>query len=258
MANTNNLTWSHTIGSGSNRILIISVSNRDGNKTVTSVTYGGTALTQIGFQNGPGNQNRTSLWKLLAPPTGTASIVVTLSGSVNVVGGAVSFDNVDQTTPHGTFVSANGTSTTASVNVTSAAGEVVIDTATANGDAVSLTAGAGQTAQWNTGTGTAGGNVRGGGSTEGGAPAVTMSWTLGASKPWSIGAVSLKPVLVPDITLTKSVNPAGVQPPGTDLTYAVDFSNGGGVAGSSFLITDPIPANTDFKVGSVTSSLGKD
>ena len=30
----------------------------------------------------------------------------------------------------------------------------------------------------------------------------------------------------------------------------------GGCAASSFVIADPLPANTDFKVGSVTSSLG--
>jgi hypothetical protein len=41
------------------------------------------------------------------------------------------------------------------------------------------TVGAGQTERRNTGTGTAGGDVRGPGSTEAGASSVTMSWTLG-------------------------------------------------------------------------------
>jgi hypothetical protein len=87
----------------------------------------------------------------------------------------------------------SGTSTTASVVVSSAAGEVVIDAVAANGDAVSLTAAGGQSVLWNTGTGTAGGNVRGGSSTKPGAASVTMVWTLAASKPWAIGAISLKP-----------------------------------------------------------------
>lgn len=58
------------------------------------------------------------------------------------------------------------------------------------------------------------------------------------------------------VTLTKSVSPTGSQMPGTDLVYTVAFSNTGGAAASSFVVSDPVPTNTDFKVGSVTSSLG--
>jgi hypothetical protein len=46
------LTWSHTVGMGNSRILIVGTAHRDGNMSVTSVTYGGTALTSIGSQNG--------------------------------------------------------------------------------------------------------------------------------------------------------------------------------------------------------------
>src|SRR5437899_6720577 len=61
---------------------------------------------------------------------------------------------------------------------------------------------------------------------------------------------------VMNLVLTKSVSPSGSQLPGTDLVYTVAFTNSGGGAASSFVIADPLPANTDFKVGSVTSSLG--
>lgn len=68
----------------------------------------------------------------------------------------------------------------------------------------------------------------------------------------------------PNIALTKSVTPDGAQLPGTELTYAIAFTNNGGMAATSFILTDPNPlnsslklnANTDFKVGSATSSLG--
>lgn len=60
----------------------------------------------------------------------------------------------------------------------------------------------------------------------------------------------------PNVSLVKSVNPSGPQIPGTDLVYTIVFTNGGGSAARSLVVTDPIPANTDFKVGSVTSSLG--
>ncbi len=74
----------------------------------------------------------------------------------------------------------------------------------------------------------------------------------------SIGAAA-----PPSIGLLKSVTPSGTQRPGTDLTYTIAFSNTGGAPATSFVLTDPDPATTlkindymDFKVGSVTSSLG--
>jgi uncharacterized repeat protein (TIGR01451 family) len=61
----------------------------------------------------------------------------------------------------------------------------------------------------------------------------------------------------PSITLCKTIvgqpcpPPAlSTQAPGTDISYSVTFTNSGGSFASSFVITDPIPANTDIKVGS--------
>jgi uncharacterized repeat protein (TIGR01451 family) len=60
----------------------------------------------------------------------------------------------------------------------------------------------------------------------------------------------------PNVGLLKSVSPGGTQPPSTDLTYSIAFTNTGNAPAISLVITDPIPANTDFKVGTVTTSLG--
>jgi len=61
----------------------------------------------------------------------------------------------------------------------------------------------------------------------------------------------------PTVPLVKSVSPAGAhQPPGADLTYTIAFSNTGDLDAQQFVITDPVPADTDFKIGSVTSTLG--
>ena len=65
----------------------------------------------------------------------------------------------------------------------------------------------------------------------------------------------------PSITLVKDCpTPAtcltAVQVPGTDLTYSITFTNGGGSSAQSLVIVDPIPDDTDFKVSSVTTSLG--
>jgi len=60
----------------------------------------------------------------------------------------------------------------------------------------------------------------------------------------------------PNVALTKGVSPSGSQVPGTDLAYTITFTNTGGVPAQTLVIRDPIPPSTDFKVGSVTSSLG--
>lgn len=60
----------------------------------------------------------------------------------------------------------------------------------------------------------------------------------------------------PNISLAKSVSPTGTVLPGSDLTYTIAFSNGGGAPASSFVLLDPVPASTDFKVGSASATLG--
>lgn len=73
----------------------------------------------------------------------------------------------------------------------------------------------------------------------------------------SITITALNPS-VPSVSLLKSVSPTTAPQliPGGDLNYTIAFSNTGTGAASSLVIIDPIPANTDFKVGSITSSLG--
>jgi uncharacterized repeat protein (TIGR01451 family) len=62
--------------------------------------------------------------------------------------------------------------------------------------------------------------------------------------------------LIPNVTLTASVSPTGTVQPRTDLVYTISFSNNGAGSASAFVITDPIPTNTDFKLSSMTTSLG--
>ncbi len=61
---------------------------------------------------------------------------------------------------------------------------------------------------------------------------------------------------VPSVSLAKVVSPSGPQPPNTDLTYTVTFTNGGSAAAQTLVISDPVPPNTDFKVGSESHDLG--
>ena len=154
-------------------------------QTISSATFGGTTLTSVG--NESGNDPRVAIYYLLAPAASTtANVVVTFSGLVNAVAGALTFAGVNQTTPLGTFAGATGTSTAPSVNATTVANDLVFDRSRRD---ATLTAGAGQTSRWNVLQGS-----QGSASTETATTtSTTMSWTAGASGTWAIGAVPIKP-----------------------------------------------------------------
>jgi uncharacterized repeat protein (TIGR01451 family) len=59
-------------------------------------------------------------------------------------------------------------------------------------------------------------------------------------------------ILAPNVTATKSVLPAGNQPPGTTLTYTLVVNNAGSANALTVKLTDPIPANTTYVPGSIT------
>src|SRR5690242_11384212 len=84
-------TWSHTVGTGANRLLIVGIAIKN-SQTVTSVTYGGVALTQA---TALANTGRLEVWRLVAPASGTANIVVTFAAGTGAAIGAVSFTGVD-------------------------------------------------------------------------------------------------------------------------------------------------------------------
>jgi hypothetical protein len=197
------ISWSHTVGSGSNRILIVGVSLRrsGSSEIVSNVKFGSQSLTYKGRgeSTDPSKKYVAELWYLIAPSPGTAQIKVTFSGAVNsTVGGACSFTGVDQSTPLGTFASAGGSgSENPLVTVSSAAGELVIDVLSIKGkNNNAITADPGQTKRWSDSTGNdANDHTMGGGSTKGGATSVTMSWTVVSQEQWSMAAVSMKPAI---------------------------------------------------------------
>ena len=129
--------------------------------------------------------DRVELWYKVAPLTGANNIVVSLPSSVHLMAGATSWTGVHQTTPLGTAGNATGTSSTATVNVTTVSGDAVVDTvSTAN----AVTVGASQTQRWNLSQA----GFKGAGSTEDATTTTTtMSWTF-VSGDWAITAVPLK------------------------------------------------------------------
>jgi len=76
------LTISHTVASGSDRLLIVATNTLQSPvPTYTGVTYNGVAMTKIDEVHSPTPLHRVALWYLLAPDVGTANIVVTVSAT---------------------------------------------------------------------------------------------------------------------------------------------------------------------------------
>jgi len=198
------LTVSHTVGAGgTNRILVVGVnifSGLDPFPTVSSMTYAGQSMTFLAAQNddvAPLTRIRSEMWYITPPATGANNIAITFSAVVRAVAGGMSYTGVHQTTPFGTAASAGGGAAGSSVDVSSAAGELVVDTMGVRQNTSanqSLTAGANQVERYNDVSGTAtNANVVGAGSEEAGAATVTMSWTLGSAERRAIVAAPLRP-----------------------------------------------------------------
>ncbi len=185
------LTLSHTVASGDARILVVNVATKGGD-LASGVTYGGVTLTKV-MSVASGTVVGTSLWRLVNPVVGTADLVATLTASNVIAIGATSYTGVHQTTPLGTAVGGSANSATASVVVSSAANELVVDGVASLNDA-SIAVGAGQTLRYRAGATGASFSPVSTSSTEPGAASVTMSWSLPGAQPfWAIVAVPIKP-----------------------------------------------------------------
>ena len=112
---TTSVTFSHAVASGSNQVLIVTMGS---NNTVdSSATYDGITMTQ-GAAHGVGSEEAYDYWYLVNPPQGTHDVVVTFPNNTNYRQyAAITFQNVDQTTPFDsdTHVGGNGGNPSASV-----------------------------------------------------------------------------------------------------------------------------------------------
>lgn len=95
------ISYSHTVGSGSNRILVVGIFVPHSGDKVTSVTYGGIALTRVmATTPGVGISAVTYIYQLINPSTGTGDVVIALgSADLSANSFSASFFGVDQTVP---------------------------------------------------------------------------------------------------------------------------------------------------------------
>jgi uncharacterized repeat protein (TIGR01451 family) len=257
---TRTLTFAHTTtATGTNLLLLVGVSINITNAPTTGVvgvTYKGTALNFVGAHNDAGNTRRVEMWYLLAPPTGTNNVIVSVdvaaAATVGVVAGAVTFTGVDQTVPLGSFVSADGAAGTYSqLNVPSVVDGMILDSLATSGNQTVAVPGW-QTQQWNLNSGgSAATDATGSGSTRPGAPSIPVSETFSGTSNWSLGAVSINPTAA-DVGVTTSVGSAVFL--GQSTTYTINVSNHGTSAANAVTLSDTLAAG--MTLGTVTPSAG--
>lgn len=193
-AGVGSLTWSHTIASESDRILLVgtmaSETEPAGTNHVASVTYNGVALTRLLRHSQASSLQEGDLWYLVNPDTGTHNVVATHDVSPSDFAAvSVGYRNVHQTTPFGNTGTTGGTSGPMTQNVSSSSDELVIDVlafSVTNG----VTVGSGQTQRGQQVEGTLWGSAM---SEEAGAATVTMSWSpVGTIVGWNSLVASLR------------------------------------------------------------------
>jgi len=197
------ISWSHTTGTGSNRLLLVAVGVHVATgtpATVSNVTYGGVSLIQVttALYSAKDPQVRTYVFGLVNPASGTNTITVNFVAATLSVAGAVTYTGVDQTTPIQTSNTATGAGKAPSVLVTVTGGGRWLF-GHLGGDEPktwSITEGAEQTNRW----AQEGQFYKGRGSDKSvSAGSQSMSWTLDKTVNYVASAVVINPATPPPV-----------------------------------------------------------
>lgn len=169
------VTFAHTT-TGTDKYLNVFVSVRSSAVTISSVTHNGNTLTLV---TGSGiNTGVTIAHYQMVNPDASGDVVVTLSGSFNVIVVANSYTGVNQSAPFGDVQTITDTAgTTSQITLSSASDELCIDGfCNRNGDTPSITGG--QTLR---GTVDSASQINASCSEEVGAASTVMSWSMATS-----------------------------------------------------------------------------
>jgi hypothetical protein len=197
-AGSTSVSWSHTTGSGSNRIMIVGVSIRDTTVNVSSISYGAQSLAFARADSNAGYV-RSEIWYLIAPASGTATVTVTLSGTSMATGGSCTYTGVAQTSPIDANAGGTGKSNLPSQSVTvNTANSWLLGHIAVTGSSKTVSSeGSGQTMRWDQVTtgGIATDRNQGHGSDKGpvGTGSQTMSWGLSGAENYAVSVVAFKP-----------------------------------------------------------------
>lgn len=201
-ASVSSLTYSHTVGTGDNTVLVVggSVSSScNSAPNISGVTYAGASMVQEVYLDDPdpvgcNNAGDSGMYTKTAPTVGANNVVVTLVGATNTISqihsSANSFFGVDQSDPTRSGNTNSGLNTAATVTVTTLSGDVLVDHV-CNGTSVG-TVGADQTERTKQNVNISATCNNSASSTQNGADGGGMTWTV-SNDVWLISSVSLTP-----------------------------------------------------------------
>ncbi|WP_294383702.1 GEVED domain-containing protein, partial [Prosthecobacter sp.] len=207
VASGGSLSFSHTPGTGTNRLLLVSVSVGNSSAAdsdpapgrVTGVTFGGVPMSQVaaGYS---GSATRTYIYKLVNPASAAANVVVTIGTTTSsVIASATTFTGVNQTNPTGSasIYAASGSNYYVAGTFTSAVNELVYSCVAVDEYSnvqQGVTVPSGQTQLWNN----SGFDwVSGASSTKPGATSVSLRYDFLDYEDGVMAAVAIKPAPAP-------------------------------------------------------------
>ncbi len=249
-----------TVPAGVNRLLIVGASDSY-SLDITTVTFNGTALTQIVEKND--SYAVDSLWYLVlgtaASPT-NGNIVITHALGDREFISAIAFENVDQSSPVSSALSLRGNGTPVSLTVASKAGDMVLDLidvfSWASVPTVTPTSGQTVFASQSGMLGEGFGNYKM--SLQPGEATTFMSWTHNGSAFIQLGVninLSASDTTAPIITSIVRQSPTNQVVSGSNVTFRVTFSETvTGVDASDFVVSTS--GSADGSIGSLAMISG--
>lgn len=213
-------TVSYTVGSGSNRCLVFQDKTNGGNY-VSSVRFNGVDLTELAHTD-----SFLVFWYLLNPPTGANNLVVNLNAAAgNGQCVLTELTGVNQTTPFGTYVKAEGLSQYPETpSVICPAGGLVFGGAHLIDVSGGLAAGAGTTVQTNFGDTASSKTIADGWRADSG----VLQWGNQGPTTWTAHAVPVNPVAGgPTAPGSPTIGTATAGNLSASVTFTPPASNGG-------------------------------
>jgi WD40 repeat protein len=241
--------FSQTVTSGSNQVLLVTMATGHGGVSATSVTYGGVALTKLAGVRQTYDASYTEMWYLVNPNVGSATVSVTLSTSATLYARAMVLTGVNQTTPFNTACTATASTTSITCSADTSGAGVVVSLLRASATYSSI--GSGQVSVYGNDTPPAYTSVSAKATTT---SSTSMSYTLSSGTYWGFVAVGVR-------LADTGVNPMGLTLvdtgtlEGGPLTERMRIASDGKVGIGTFNpqyqldVAGDINTSTGFRVG---------
>lgn len=254
-----NLIINHTIASGADGLLVVSISTQnasDALSEVISVNWNGIALTRAIFSAPTNKDVRAEIWYMVEPAAGTYNVEITTAGSVWQGAVVSNWYGLEPTAQPHTYGSSDGYGPTESVSLTPVSSNTLIIDAISS-EAARTSVGGGQTSLA-TDQGSTDQNVSASYKVFGSTGATTMNNVMGGgSEPWAGVAVAFNAT---DSFITP---PSVITLPATNVTQTmatgnanVTSSGGSTVTRRGFQFnTTEFPDKQSYEDGSFTTGL---